>query len=126
MNKAMQARWLVFVLAVPISLYVSFLGTIFMGFCPGIECWPHTFAWTLITPCLLLAVWSLRATAITAVLLLIAHVYADVCVYGGGLNADTFWGADKALDKCLWIVVFLLVLSALLPKKISTTDERSN
>jgi hypothetical protein len=126
MNKAMQARWLVFAPAVPISLYVSFLGTVFMGFCPGIECWPHTFAWTLLAPCLLLAIWSLRATAITAVLLLIAHVYAEVRVYGGGLNADTLWGTDKALDKCLWIVVFLLVLSALLPKKIATNNEISN
>ena len=122
----MQARWLVFAPAVPISLYVSFLGTVFMGFCPGIECWPHTFAWTLLAPCLLLAIWSLRATAITAVLLLIAHVYAEVRVYGGGLNADTLWGTDKALDKCLWIVVFLLVLSALLPKKIATNNEISN
>src|SRR5664280_322057 len=126
MNKAMQARGLVFAFAVPISLYVSFLGTVFMGFCPGIKCWPHTFAWTLLTPCLLLAIWSLRATAITAVLLLIAHVYTEVRVYGGGLNADTLWGTDKALDKCLWIVVSLLVLSALLPKKIATNDEISN
>jgi len=120
MNKAIQIRWLAFALAVPISLYVSFLGTVFMGFCPGIECWPHTFAWTLLTPCLLLAIWSLRATAITAVLLLIAHVYADVRVYGGRLNADTLWGADMALDKCFWLAVFLLALSALLPKKIAT------
>lgn len=119
MNKAMQARWLVFALAVPISLYVSLLGTAMMGFCPGIECWPHTFAWSLLTPCLLLAILSLRATAITAVLLLIAHVYTEVHVYGGGLSADTLWGADNALDKCFWIVVFLLVLSALLPKKIA-------
>jgi len=126
MNKTMQARWLVFASTVPISLYVSFLGTIFMGFCPGIKCWPHTFAWTLITPCLLLAIWSLRATAITAVLLLIAHVYTEVCVFGGGLNADTLWGSDKALDKCLWIVVFLLVLSASLPNKIATKDKISN
>jgi len=119
MNKAMQAQWLVFALAIPISLYVSLLGTVFMGFCPGIECWPHTFAWTLLTPCLLIAIWSLRATAITALLLLIAHVYTDIHVYGGGLNADTLWGTDMALDKCLWIVVFLLVLSALLPKRIA-------
>ena len=115
----MQARWFVFALAVPISLYVSFLGTVFMGFCPGIECWPHTFAWTLLTPCLLLAIWSLRATAITAVLLLIVHVSIEVCASGGGLNADTLWGADKALDKCFWIVVFLVVLSALLPKRVT-------
>jgi hypothetical protein len=120
MSKAMQARWLVFSLAVPISLYVSFFGTVFMGFCPGIECWPHTFAWILLTPCLLLAIWSLRATAITAVLLLIAHVSIEVFANGGGLNADTLWGTDKALDKCFWIVVFLLVLSALLPKRVAT------
>ena len=98
MNKAMQARWLVFALAVPISLYVSFLGTVFMGFCPGIKCWPHTFAWTLLTPCLLLAIWSLRATAIAAVLLLVAHAYTEVYVYRGGLSANTLWGTDKALE----------------------------
>ena len=126
MNKTMQTRWLAFAFAVPISLYVSFLGTVFMGFCPGNECWPHTFAWTLLTPCLFLAIWSLRATAITAVLLLIAHVYTEVCIFGGGLNADTLWGSDKALDKCLWIAVFLLALSAFLPKKITAKDETSN
>lgn len=120
MNRAVQMRWLVFALAVPISFYVSFLGTVFMGFCPGIECWPHTFAWTFLTPCLLLAIWSLRATAFTAVLLLIAHVYTEVHIYGERLNADTLWGTDKALDKCFWIVVVLLVLSAMLPKKIAT------
>jgi hypothetical protein len=120
MNKVIQARWLVFTVAVPISLYVSFIGTVFMGFCPGIACWPHTFAWTLLAPCLLLAIWSLPATAVTAKLLLIAHVCKEVHVYGAGLSADTLWGTDKALDKCLWIVVFLLVLSALLPKKIAT------
>ena len=42
MSKTIQVRWIVFALAVPISLYVTFYGTIFMGFCPGIECWPHT------------------------------------------------------------------------------------
>ena len=112
----MQARWLVFALAVPISLCVSFYGTVFMGFCPGIECWPHMFAWILLTPCLLLAFWSLRATAISGVLLLIAHLHTEAHVYGEGLSA--LWDTDKALDKCLWTVVFLLVLSALLPKKI--------
>ena len=113
-----HARWIVFALAVPISLYVSFYGTVFMGFCPGIKCWPHTFAWTLLAPCLLLAIWSLRATAIAALLLLVAHVYAEVYVYGGGLNADTLWGADKALDKLFWIAVFLLVAGAVLPVRL--------
>ena len=120
MKKAMQARWLVFGFAVPISLYVSFFGTVFIGFCPGIACWPHTFAWTLLAPCLLIAIWSLRATAITAVLLLIAHVYTEVHVYREGLSAATLWGTDRALDECLWIVVILLILSALLNKKIAT------
>jgi succinate dehydrogenase hydrophobic anchor subunit len=73
----------------------------------------------LLAPCLLLTIWSLRATAIAAVLLLIAHVYTDVHIYGGGLNADTLWGADQALDKCFWIATFLLVASALFPKKIA-------
>ena len=91
-----------------------------MGFCPGIECWPHTFAWTLLTPCLLLAIWSLRSTAVAAVLLLVAHVYTDVHVYGGGLDANTLWGTDAALDKCFWIVVFLLVVSAFLPERNAT------
>jgi hypothetical protein len=126
MQKAKQTRWIAFALAVPISLYVSFLGTVFMGFCPGIECWPHTFAWTLLTPCLLLAIRSLRASAIAAVLLLVAHVYTEVYVYKGGLSADTLWGADKALDKLFWIAVFLLVASALLPGKLRPKDQPSN
>lgn len=94
-----------------------------MGFCPGVECWPDTFAWILLAPCLLLAIWSMRATAIAATLLLLAHVFRDVHFYG--LSANTLWGTDKALDKCLWIVVFLLVLSASLPKKIATEHEAS-
>ena len=121
-----QARWIVFALAIPISLYVSYFGAIFMGFCPGPECWPHNFAWILLTPCLLLAIWSLSATAIAAVLLLSAHVYTDVHVYGGGLSANTLWGTDKALDKCLWIVVFLLVVSALLPGRLPPKNQISN
>jgi hypothetical protein len=126
MNKAMQTRWIAFAVAVPISLYVSFLGTVFMGFCPGIECWPHTFAWMLLTPCLLLAIWSVRATAIAAVLLLVAHVFTEIYVYRGGLSANTLWGTDKALDKFLWIVVFLLVASALLPGRLPPKDQTSN
>jgi hypothetical protein len=126
MSKAIQIRWIAFALAVPISFYVSFFGTAFMGFCPGMECCPHTFAWTLLTPCLLLAIRSLRTTAITAVLLLVAHVMTEVLVYKGGLNADTLWGTDKGLDKCLWIAVFLLVLSASLPRKIGAKGKISN
>jgi hypothetical protein len=115
-----QTRWVVFALAVPISLYVSVFGTAAMGFCPGIECWPHTFAWTLLAPCLLLAIWSLRATAVAAVILLAAHVYTEVHFFGSKLSANTFWDTDMALDKCFWIVIFLLVVSALFPKKIVT------
>jgi len=126
MKKTMQARWIVFALAVPISFYVTVFGTVSMGFCPGIECWPHTFAWTFLTPCLLLAIWSLRATAIAAVLLLVSHVFTEVLIYKGELNADTLWGNDKALDKFMWIVVFLLVLSALLPKKVIGKEEDSD
>jgi len=117
-----HARWIVFALAVPISLYVSFYGTVFMGFCPGIQCWPHTFAWTLLAPCLLLAIWSLRATAIASVLLLVAHVYTEVYIYQGGLSADTLWGTDRALDKCFWIVVLLFTISAFFPKNNATQD----
>jgi hypothetical protein len=126
MSKAIQVRWIVFALAVPISLYVTFYGMVFMGFCPGIECWTHNFAWMLLTPSLLLAIRSLPVTAITAVLLLVSHVFTEVLIYKGGLNADTLWGTDKALDKCMWFVVFLLVLAALLPKKTVGRDEDSN
>jgi hypothetical protein len=126
MGKAIQIRWIVFALAIPICFYVTFFGIIFMGFCPGIECWPHTFAWILLTPCLLLAIWSLRATSIAAALLLVAHVTTEVLGQGGGLNADTLWGADKGMDKCLWIAVFLLLLSASLPKKIAKRAEIPN
>jgi hypothetical protein len=118
----MKARWILFGFVVPISLYVTVLGTVFMGFCPGIECWPHTFAWTLLAPCLLLAIWSIRATAITAVLLYIAHIYIEVHIYGEGLNS--FWGTDKALDECFFLVVFLLVVSVIIPKK-ATVDNHS-
>jgi succinate dehydrogenase hydrophobic anchor subunit len=75
---------------------------------------------------LLLAIRSLRASAIAAVLLLVAHVYTEVYVYKGGLSADTLWGADKALDKLFWIAVFLLVASALLPGKLRPKDQPSN
>jgi hypothetical protein len=75
---------------------------------------PHN-RWTLLAPCLLLAFWSLRVTALMAALLLVAHVSTDIHFYG--LSANTLWGADLSLDKCLWIAVFLLVISALLPKK---------
>lgn len=123
MRKSIQVRWIVFALSIPISFYVSFIGTVFMGFCPGIECWPHTFAWTLLAPCLLLAIWSLRATAIAALFLLVSHVFTEVLIYKGGLNANTLWGTDQALDKCMWTVVFLLALSALLPKKILSGND---
>lgn len=126
MNKAIRLRWIVFALAIPISFYVTYFGTVFMGFCPGIKCWPHTYAWTLLTPCLVLAIWSLRATAIAAVLLLVSHVLTEVLIYKGGWNTNILWGTDKALDICMWIVVFLLVLSALLPKKIVGMDEDSD
>lgn len=117
MSKALQLRCNVFALAVPISFYVTFFGTIFMGFCPGFQCWPHTFARILLTPCLLLAFLSLRVTALVAILLLAAHVFTDVHFYG--LSVSTLWGTDMALDKLLWVAVSLLVLSALLPKRIA-------
>jgi hypothetical protein len=120
MSKGVQARWIVFAPAVPISLWVTIFGTVFMGFCPGIECWPHTFAWMLLAPCLLLAIWSLRATAIAAVLLLVAHLYTEVHIYREGLSA--LWGTDMGLDICFWIVVFLLVVSAFLSEKNATQE----
>ena len=117
MNKAKQPRWVVFAIAVPISLYVSAFGTLSMGLCSGpsvIPCWPHTFAWTLLAPSLLLAIWSVRATAIAAMLLLFAHLFTEVHFYNEGMSA--LWDTDGALDKCFWIAVLLLVFSALLPK----------
>jgi hypothetical protein len=112
----MPIRRILFAPAVAISLYVSILGTMVMGFCPGIECWPHTIAWTLLAPSLLLAIWSIRAAAVAAVLLLAAHAFAEIHVYRESVAA--FWDTDQALDKCFCIVVFLLVLSALLPKRL--------
>jgi hypothetical protein len=79
-------------------------------------------AWTLLAPSLLLAILSLRAVAIAAVLLLVAHVYTEVHIYGEGLIANTLWGTDKALDKCFWIVVLFLVVSAFLSKKNATQE----
>ena len=119
MIKRIQARLIVFALAVPLGLYLCFYGTVMMGFCPGLGCWPHTFAWILIAPCLLLALLSLRATAIVALLLLAAHVYTDVYIYRGGWSIDTLWGTDMALDKILWIVVALLAIAASVPAKIA-------
>jgi hypothetical protein len=122
-SRAMQVCWIPFALAVPISFYVILLGTIFMGFCSGIRCLPHNFAWILLTPILLIFIWSLRTTAIAAVSLLATHVFTEVVIYGGGLNTDTLWGNDKALDKCTWISVFLLVLSAVLSRKTLGKNE---
>jgi hypothetical protein len=120
MNKAKQPRGALFVIAIPLSLYVSVFGTLSMGLCSGpsaIPCWPHTFAWTLLAPSLLLAIWSVPATAIAAVLLLFAHLFTEVHFYKESMGA--LWDTDMALDKCFWIVVLLLVFSALLPKKIA-------
>jgi hypothetical protein len=125
MNKGIQARTVVFTLAGLMSLYVTIMGTVSMGFCPGIECWPHTFAWILLAPCLLLAIWSIRAAATVSVLLLITHVSIEAYVYGGGLNANTLWGTDMALDKCFWITVCLLVVSSISLKKGAAQAEIS-
>ncbi len=122
MDRSMPVQWIPFALAVPISLYVTFFGTVAMGFCPGIQCWPHTFAWTLLAPSLLLAILSLRAAAAAATILLVVHVYTEVHIYGGGLNTNTLWGTDLALDKCFWIAVFLLLISAFPSKKHSTPN----
>lgn len=119
----MRIKWIVFALAVLISLYVTFFGTIFMGFCPGIQCLPHTFEWTLLTPLLLLAFWSLRATAIAAVLDLVAHVFTEVVIYNEGVTVDTLWGTDRGLDKCLWTVVALLLLATYLPEQVPKSEE---
>jgi hypothetical protein len=120
----MRIRWTLFAPAIAISLYVSFFGTAVMGFCPGIECWPHTIAWTLLAPSLLLAIWSLRAAAIAAVVLLVAHAFTEIHVYRESVAA--IWDTDQALDKCFCIVVFLLVLSALLPRRLLPEDEFSD
>lgn len=101
-------------LAVPISLYVTVLGTVFMGFCSGLACLPHTFAWTLLAPSLLLALWSIRASAIVTVVLFIAHALLE-----GGLRA--VWGSDGGLDTCFVVVILLLIVSAL--RETSTAKE---
>jgi hypothetical protein len=116
----LQPRWIMFVMAIPISLYVSLLGTAFMGLCSApsaISCWPHTFAWTLLAPSLLLARFSIRITAIVVAILLVAHFYIEAHFYGEDLVA--LWDTDQALDKCFIAAVFLLVVSALFPRKIS-------
>jgi hypothetical protein len=120
----MRIRWKLFAPAIAISLYVSFLGTAVMGFCPGIECWPHTIAWTLLAPSLLLAIWSVRAAAIAAGFLLVAHAFAEIHVYKE--SVAEFWDTDQALDKCFCIVVILIVLSAFLPRRPLPQDEISD
>jgi hypothetical protein len=121
MNGGLQPRWMVFFVAVPISLYVSFFGTLAIGLCSGpsvIPCWPHTVEWILVAPCLLLAKLPLRAAAIVAALLLVVHSYVEVHFYGENIAA--LWDTDIALDKCFCAVVILLVVSALFPRKIPT------
>lgn len=120
MNLKDRARWTVFAIAVSFSLYVSFWGTAFMGLCSGpsaIRCWPHTFAWTLLAPSLLLVKLSFRATAIAAALLLITHLYVELHFYGENIAA--LWDTDMGLDKCFVAIVVLLVVSALFPREIS-------
>jgi len=52
-----------------------------------------------------------------------AHIDRGLCLRGG---LGALWDTDKGLDKGLWIVVFLLVASALLPKKIADKNEDSD
>jgi succinate dehydrogenase hydrophobic anchor subunit len=63
----------------------------------------------------------MRATAIAAALLLVAHLFTEVHIYGEGLSA--LWDTDGALDKCFWVVVFLLIVSAFLPNKATENDK---
>lgn len=118
MDKTRELRWIAFVIAVPIGLYVSFWGTLSIGLCSGpsvIPCWPHVFAWTLLAPSLLLGIWSVRVAAIATVLLLFAHIFTEVHFFKESVSA--LWDTDMALDKCFCIVVLLLLFSALLPNK---------
>jgi hypothetical protein len=102
-------------MAVPFCLYICLYGIVFMGFCPGWGCLPHTFAWILAAPCLLLAILSIRIAAIAMVTLLIAHVVMDSVQYGFSVN--TLWGTDKGLDIALWVAVFLVAVAALIPER---------
>ena len=98
-------RRIAFALAIPFCLYVSFYGVVYMGLCPGPGCLPHTFAWIIATPCLLLAIWSLRTTAVAMVALLVIHVTIEITQEG--LSLSTLWGNDKGLDAALWVAGFL-------------------
>jgi len=109
----MSVRWICFCISVPLCCYVSFYGVIAMGFCPGYSCFPETFQWILLAPCLLLTIWSLRATAIAMAILLAIHVVKSVAE--DGLSVDTLWGTDWGLDKVFWFVVILMGVAALVP-----------
>ena len=100
-------RLVAFFIAIALGLYTAFYGVVSVGFCSGLKCFPHTFAWILILPIMLLGIWSFRATAIAAVILLALHVSIDVHFYGFSVN--TLWGSDKGLDIVLWLTVILLV-----------------
>jgi hypothetical protein len=114
---ASRLRWIAFALAVPFCLYTASLGLIFMGFCSGIGCLPHTFAWILLAPSLILGIWSTRATAVVAAILLIAHIFVEGHLYGAGFGANALWGTDKGLDITLWTAVILLSVAAAIPAK---------
>jgi hypothetical protein len=109
----MSFRWICFCVSVPLCCYVSFYGIIFMGFCPGYRCFPQTFEWILLAPCLLLAIWSLQATAIAMAVLLAIHIVRSVAEEG--FSADTLWGADMGIDKAFWFGVILVAVAALVP-----------
>lgn len=70
----MKPQWIFFLMAVPLCLYELFYGVVSMGFCPGWGClhivWPLIAA----TPCLLLAIWSLRAAAVVMSMLALAFL----------------------------------------------------
>lgn len=70
----MKPQWIFFLMAVPLCLYDLFYGVVSMGFCPGWGC--LRIVWPLIaaTPCLLLAVWSLRAAAVVMSMLALAFL----------------------------------------------------
>ncbi|MES2391289.1 MAG: hypothetical protein V4555_06600 [Acidobacteriota bacterium] len=117
----MTIRRVIFGFAVPLCLYICFFGIGFMGFCPGWECFPHTFAWILAAPLLLIAIWSLRFAALAMVALLCVHVAVDVAQ--SGFSVNTLWGTDQGLDVALWAAVLLVAVAALIPARTPKTSE---
>jgi hypothetical protein len=123
-ESVLTLRWTIFTLAALFCAYDCFYGIVYMGLCPGLGCLPHTFAWILAMPCLLLAIWSLRATAVAMVAILAVHVLMQV--KQEGLSMYTLWGNDKGLDAAFWVAVLFVTVAALIPAKTSDSAKTSS